>query len=502
MEVRQIMFNLNNIKTANDTGQKTYDELAKELSDLKYKFHIANGDVRKAIWDRMWTLEAMLKWYPRQKQLSNGMFLSSDPNISPDTYYNEKDGFETFSILREGDLILPNSNNKRVHINSTVITGPGKESHDKMHERFIIRLLDNEDMNYTNIQEAKNQLSEELILTHGRVKGDTMAIWDSLDGNKLEAIHHFFPNVKYIQQSETELTCSFNLAKIKTAMPIFWGKSASGLLILCLEDQTALLLKRANWVEQPGTWGNPGGAIGGGYYDDNQDDNEEDDDIFEQNAHKETIEELGSLPNNMEYLETIEYKSGSFVYKTFVYNISKEEKERWTPLIDFTDGESTDAQWFSITNLPPNIHFGIKHIMNNSKHFVNEYGIRTIRPETKNASVELGYAGQHNCFIIKTPYGANVSGYVNGQDFPMMKSEETRGEIFYIEVPQSLRGSGIGKSLAKDAINLIKANGCKTVNISTTSQDGVNLVESLKRDGLIGQAINTSQSGKIEYSLS
>jgi hypothetical protein len=49
MEVRQIMFNLNNIKTANDTGQKTYDELAKELSDLKYKFHIANGDVKKAI---------------------------------------------------------------------------------------------------------------------------------------------------------------------------------------------------------------------------------------------------------------------------------------------------------------------------------------------------------------------------------------------------------------------------------------------------------------------
>lgn len=163
----------------------------------------------------------------------------------------------------------------------------------------------------------------------------------------------------------------FNISKY--AFPTFWGKFASGILIICLEDQTALLFKRAQWVEEPGTWGNTGGAIGGGFYSDEHGEESPDEQIFLENAQRETEQEAGSLPANMELLDTIEYRSGSFIYKTFVYNISLEEKEKWTPTISFSDDENVDRQWFPMNELPSELHFGIKHILNNSKVFKKPY---------------------------------------------------------------------------------------------------------------------------------
>ena len=40
----------------------------------------------------------------------------------------------------------------------------------------------------------------------------------------------------------------------------FWGDMAAGILVFAQETKKFLILKRANWVNEPGTWGLAGGA--------------------------------------------------------------------------------------------------------------------------------------------------------------------------------------------------------------------------------------------------
>ena len=46
----------------------------------------------------------------------------------------------------------------------------------------------------------------------------------------------------------------------------YWGRGGAGMMFVCSEDRTVLLLLRAEWVEQGGTWGVPGGGIGEGFF--------------------------------------------------------------------------------------------------------------------------------------------------------------------------------------------------------------------------------------------
>ena len=150
----------------------------------------------------------------------------------------------------------------------------------------------------------------------------------------------------------------------------YWGAGGAGMLFTCTEDRTILFLLRASWVDQPGVWGNPGGAIGEDWFSTPIPSEEQvkDNIVFLTSAKRETVEECGSLPprfNDSQVKKTVSYKDCGFEYRTFICDISAEQKSKWTPKLTSTDGETSEFRWFSIDDLPPagQIHFGLSYML-------------------------------------------------------------------------------------------------------------------------------------------
>ncbi len=143
----------------------------------------------------------------------------------------------------------------------------------------------------------------------------------------------------------------------------YWGKKASGILFVCAEDNTVLLLKRSNYVEQSGTWGVAGGAIGEGFHANVHGEKDPPNKVFLESAQREAEEELGSLPWVDKLINTTTFTDGGFTYKTYVFNISLKEKLRWTPSIKL-NWENDEAKWFTADSMPGNLHFGLKYSLN------------------------------------------------------------------------------------------------------------------------------------------
>jgi len=150
----------------------------------------------------------------------------------------------------------------------------------------------------------------------------------------------------------------------------YWGRAAAGMMFICREDNTMLLLHRADWVAQGGTWGIPGGSV------------TEDqwfalpiaepvpdgDPVFLNGARREVQEECGSLPPGFSmsniFDETM-FEDQGFKYKTFVYSISLADKEMWELIA--LDGETQDFIWAPIKELNQlPLHFGVKFTLRNT----------------------------------------------------------------------------------------------------------------------------------------
>jgi len=148
----------------------------------------------------------------------------------------------------------------------------------------------------------------------------------------------------------------------------YWGAGGAGMLFICTEDQTMLLLLRASWVDQPGVWGNPGGAIGEEWTETpvppgNQIKNENE---YKVSAMRETVEECGSLPPGFstgQIKTTVSYEDCGWSYKTYICDISLDQKEAWTPKLQSSDNETDEFKWFGIDELPSNLHFGVKFML-------------------------------------------------------------------------------------------------------------------------------------------
>jgi 8-oxo-dGTP pyrophosphatase MutT (NUDIX family) len=148
-------------------------------------------------------------------------------------------------------------------------------------------------------------------------------------------------------------------ASLYSEAAIYWGRKASGLLIFCRDDGTILLLKRSQRVENPGTWGIPGGAVGGGFHgSDEHDEKDPENDVFIGSAFKETEEELGVVPKDTKYFGETAFRDGNFTYKTFVYGVPLKEKKRISNSIQL-NWENTEWKWFKLNELPANLHTGI-----------------------------------------------------------------------------------------------------------------------------------------------
>ena len=154
----------------------------------------------------------------------------------------------------------------------------------------------------------------------------------------------------------------------------FWGKEASGCLFFCPEDRTVLLALRSHYVEQPNTWGIPGGAI-------KTEDSDENDNIFSEeetqgyqhvhhdlsfeSAKRETEEELGVFPASFNKVDQTIFQQGGFRYTTFVLAVTAKEKAAFSKQIHL-NWENTKSQWFSTTQMPINLHFGVEYLKNNN----------------------------------------------------------------------------------------------------------------------------------------
>ncbi|KKL08374.1 hypothetical protein LCGC14_2576500, partial [marine sediment metagenome] len=121
--------------------------------------------------------------------------------------------------------------------------------------------------------------------------------------------------------------------------------------------------------------------------------------------------------------------------------------------------------------------------------------------KTSGAKIEFGFAGIREGFQITTPKGARASGYLSGADFPGQKAKQTRGELFYVEVPEKDRRQGIGTSLVLDALRVMIESGTKTVNMDATTKEGQALIDYLIDAGYISGPIQESETGKAEYDI-
>jgi 8-oxo-dGTP pyrophosphatase MutT (NUDIX family) len=133
---------------------------------------------------------------------------------------------------------------------------------------------------------------------------------------------------------------------------------SAGILIYCIDDKTVLLTKRSMDMNNPGSWDVPGGR-----YD-------EDDESSIDTATREATEELTNLPKNKKLLgkHTLPTPGGGNQYIIYVYEISKKEKDKWTPKIQL-DFESEKFKWVPYDKIPKPTHLKLDWV----KNFVEDH---------------------------------------------------------------------------------------------------------------------------------
>lgn len=154
----------------------------------------------------------------------------------------------------------------------------------------------------------------------------------------------------------------------KRSQNTYWGKAGSGILFVCPEDGTALLMLRSDKVEQPNTWNIPGGAIlnTDGWHSSIREEENFPDNVMWDSAVRETTEELSYFPSDYKRTGETTFHDESFFYKTYIVSVSLEEKRKIDEQAEL-NRESTNMKWFSFNNMrnisPEQMHFGLKNIL-------------------------------------------------------------------------------------------------------------------------------------------
>jgi 8-oxo-dGTP pyrophosphatase MutT (NUDIX family) len=136
----------------------------------------------------------------------------------------------------------------------------------------------------------------------------------------------------------------------------YWGTGgASGVLVIAKDTGRILLAKRSYAVDQPGTWGNIGGAIQRG----------RDGEYMQplESAKNEFEEEAGrALTGATKFVPIYVFQDGSFQYFNYLAIVPNEfnPKPNW---------ETEYFEWFTLPEFLklPKKHFGIQSIINDSK---------------------------------------------------------------------------------------------------------------------------------------
>jgi len=124
----------------------------------------------------------------------------------------------------------------------------------------------------------------------------------------------------------------------------YWGRAGAGLLLLC--EGRVFLTLRSSEVNEPGTWGIPGGTLHPG-------------DTALTGAVRESEEELGALPEFQRISDVI-YNDRGFTYTTIVCSVDPEDVDGWEVELNW---ENDDARWFPVVELPEPLHFGMEYLV-------------------------------------------------------------------------------------------------------------------------------------------
>lgn len=133
----------------------------------------------------------------------------------------------------------------------------------------------------------------------------------------------------------------------------FWGSRGAGAIVMARSTGRVLLAHRSEEVQQPGTWGSWGGAI------------DRDEDPIAA-IPRELQEEAGYQGDILHTLPLFVFRKDSFSYENFLILIEDE----FTPVLN---GESQNADWFSLGEWPDPLHFGLSHL------FADEVSVETIK---------------------------------------------------------------------------------------------------------------------------
>lgn len=126
----------------------------------------------------------------------------------------------------------------------------------------------------------------------------------------------------------------------------FWGNQGAGILLIAQGTGRVLLTFRSGMVNEPHTWGIPGGKIDPG----------EDPAAA---ARREVTEELG-YSGPIQITPAYVFEAEDFKYHNFLGVIPEEFK----PALDW---ESSRAEWFEPDDLPAlRLHFGVRALFDNS----------------------------------------------------------------------------------------------------------------------------------------
>jgi len=129
----------------------------------------------------------------------------------------------------------------------------------------------------------------------------------------------------------------------------FFGNAGAGVLVYCTQTKRFLLGLRSELVNEPNTWGTFGGKI-------------DDDADPKSAAQRELKEETGYNGNiNLQLFDV--FQSGNFKF----YNFFGKVEEEFDPVLDW---ENESAEWFTLNEFPPNLHFGTKRLLDKLNNFI------------------------------------------------------------------------------------------------------------------------------------
>jgi len=129
----------------------------------------------------------------------------------------------------------------------------------------------------------------------------------------------------------------------------FWGSEAAGVLCIAEGSGRLLLTHRSFAVEQPGTWGLPGGALERGE--------------TPAQAAKSELREETAYSGQIRLVPAYVFRSGNFRFHNFIGHVPAEFRPR-------LNWENQGFGWFDLDDLPSPLHFGVKALLQNSRSLI------------------------------------------------------------------------------------------------------------------------------------